>query len=132
MDASKGAFGVLAGVIFANCLGPTSSGQSIELVSVADDGTPGKGVACGAPSVSDDGSRVAFWSASNNLVANDNNSLRDVFVRDRTLRTTVLVSRSSSGTPSDADCANPRISADGRFVVFTTPSGLSRRGRHQP
>jgi Tol biopolymer transport system component len=73
-----------------------------------------------APSVSADGRFVAFDSEASNLVAGDTNDTWDVFVRDRRTKTTTLVSVSSSGAQADAASSHPSISANGRFVVFTS------------
>jgi Tol biopolymer transport system component len=51
------------------------------LVSAGKDGDQGNSGSY-APSINDDGSKVAFLSAANNLVADDANGMSDVFVRD--------------------------------------------------
>src|SRR5437660_8702473 len=56
--------------------------HTTEMVSLAMDGTPGNDISC-FPSISGDGRLVAFESKAANLVANDTNGVRDVFVRDR-------------------------------------------------
>ena len=81
------------------------------------------------PAISRDGKRISFASSASNLVANDTNGKRDVFVRDLTASTTSLVSRNASAignndSPAD-DPANLSvftsvISADGAFVAFTS------------
>ncbi len=88
-----------------------------ELVTV---GIPGVGRAssAGDPTVSRDGRMVAFRSLSSNLVADDLNYQQDIFVRDMQLGTTTLISRDTSGAPGTARSDNPKISADGRHVVF--------------
>ncbi len=58
----------------------TGSGDIIRL-SGSVDGEPPNG-ASGQPSISADGSTIVFDSAANNLAANDNNGLRDVFAVD--------------------------------------------------
>lgn len=70
------------------------------------------------PSISADGRFVAFDSTATNLVAGDTNGVGDVFVRDRTLGTTVCVSRSSSGVEANGFCTQPVLSADGGHVAF--------------
>jgi hypothetical protein len=69
-------------------------------------------------SISDDGTLVAFVSLASNLVANDNNSYWDVFVHDRQTGATSRVSVDSSGAEADGTSRAPRISGDGRYVVF--------------
>ncbi len=72
-------------------------------------------------SVSADGSLVAFTSAADDLVLSDTNGYPDVFVRDLALTNTVLVSVDASGTTSgNGLSAEPSISADGRFVAFSS------------
>ncbi|TAJ21570.1 MAG: hypothetical protein EPO68_04465, partial [Planctomycetota bacterium] len=66
-------------------------------VSVASGGAEGNGISTFA-ALSADARYVAFASASDNLVAGDTNAASDVFVRDRQLGITTLVSRASDGT----------------------------------
>ena len=68
-------------------------------------------------SISEDRRFVAFTSRADNLVSVDNNGKRDVFVLDRSGRTT-LVSVSSQGEQANDDAGAPSISADGRYVAF--------------
>ncbi|MCW5775737.1 MAG: PD40 domain-containing protein [Phycisphaeraceae bacterium] len=72
------------------------------------------------PSVSADGRFVAFSSAATNLVEGDTNGLDDVFVHDRQTGKTTRVSISSTGAQGDGDSTHPAISADGRFVAFSS------------
>jgi Tol biopolymer transport system component len=73
------------------------------------------------PSISADGRYVAFASRATNLAGLDGNGdLPDVFVRDLVAGTTVRVSVDSGGVPADGSAANPSISADGRYVAFST------------
>ena len=71
-----------------------------------------------APSVSADGRYVAFESEARNLVSDDTNKKKDVFVRDRVLGTTTRISVASDGTEANGESGEPAISADGRYVVF--------------
>jgi Tol biopolymer transport system component len=70
------------------------------------------------PSISANGRYVAFESAATNLVAGDANGMSDVFVRDRQMGTTTLVSRNSAGVEGDYHSYIPSISTDGRYVAF--------------
>lgn len=74
------------------------------------------------PSISADGRLVAFRSNSTNLDPADSNGRLDVFVRDLSAQTTNLVSRATgaAGTIGNDDSLNPRISADGSRVAFTS------------
>src|SRR6266545_1483859 len=75
------------------------------------------------PSVSADGTVVAFASDAPNLVADDDNDTIDVFAYDRSEGTTTLVSRGAGGEPADASSFSPAISADGRYVAFDSAAG---------
>jgi Tol biopolymer transport system component len=90
-----------------------------ERVSVASDGTPGQGPSF-YPSISADGRYVVFQSDAGNLVASDSNSATDIFLRDRTAGVTTLVSVSTAGVQGDKQSVTPSISADGRYVTFTS------------
>ncbi len=74
-------------------------------------------------SISANGRFVAFVSDSSNIVANDTNNRTDVFVRDRQMGQTILVSMNAAGTGSgDQSSRAPTITPDGRFVVFISAS----------
>lgn len=73
-------------------------------------------------SMSGDGRYVAFDSLATNLVPEDTNGVRDAFVRDRATGTTRRVSVSSSGEEANGSSVNVTISADGRYVAFTSPA----------
>ncbi len=69
--------------------------------------------------LSANGGFVAFVSYSNALVWGDTNGASDTFVRDRRIRTTQRANLTSSGAQTHAG-ANASLSADGRFVAFTS------------
>jgi Tol biopolymer transport system component len=90
-------------------------------VSVASDGTEGNlGSGQFGVSISADGQVVAFPSSARNLVPGDTNITWDVFVHDRQTPQTTRVSVASDGTEGDRDSTSPRLSADGRFVAFSS------------
>ncbi len=97
---------------------PTALAQTTERISVSSAGVQGNDSSIQASSITPDGRFIAFQSDASNLVAGDTNLSRDIFVRDRQLGTTTLVSKSSAGILSNNMSFNPSISADGRFVVF--------------
>ena len=71
------------------------------------------------PLLSADGRFVVFESQADDLVANDTNGTRDVFVRDLVGGTTTLVSVNRTGIGSGNGTSTAGgISADGRFVTF--------------
>ena len=90
-----------------------------ERVSVDSSGVQGNGQST-VPAVSADGRFVAFMSYASNLVASDTNDQRDIFVRDRQTGATTRVSVSSTGEQGNGGSDSPAISADGRFVAFTS------------
>ncbi len=73
-----------------------------------------------AAAISGDGRRVVFESVADNLSAEDDDTVQDVFVRDVVAGTTTLVSRATgaAGAGADLDAFAPDISSDGRRVVF--------------
>jgi Tol biopolymer transport system component len=86
---------------------------------VSTTGTTSGNIRSVSPVVSADGRYVAFTSLASNLVANDSNNTEDVFVRDLVTGTTTLVS--TTGTASgNRSSDNPVVSADGRYVAFTS------------
>jgi WD40 repeat protein len=90
-----------------------------ERVSVDSSGNQANGGSYSA-SLSSDGQVIAFESSATNLVANDKNNHYDIFVRDRSTGVTERVSVDSSGGGANGDSYDPTLSADGRFVVFTS------------
>ena len=71
--------------------------------------------------VSTNGRFVAFYSDADNLVPNDTNGCRDVFVRDRIAGVNLLASINTNGNASgDGISTDPAISADGRYIAFTS------------
>jgi len=104
-------------------------------VSSASSGTTGAASAL-QPSISATGRFVAFVSSFNGLVPGDTNTGADVFVKDRDADTdgifdetaagsqkTVRVNVDSAGQQTTkGNSARPSISADGRFVVFSSDS----------
>jgi subtilisin-like proprotein convertase family protein len=90
----------------------------ITRVDLAGDGSPANRASSGSPSVSANGRYVAFQSGADNLVAGDTNGVFDVFVRDLLARQTQRVSVRSDGIQGNGASQRPRISADGRLVLF--------------
>lgn len=72
------------------------------------------------PVISGDGRFVAWKSSGPNLVPGDTNNTGDVFVRDRVTGQTTRVSVSSAGVQGNGNSFDADLSADGRFVVFTS------------
>ena len=110
-----------------------------ERVSVDSAGAEGNGESIG-PAISADGRFVAFGSWASNLVPGDTNdscttggpdpsiiNCKDAFVHDRQTGTTELVSVDSAGNQGNnaspslvSDIEEPAMSADGRYVAFSS------------
>ncbi len=81
-----------------------------------------------SPSISADGSTVAFDSEAANLVPGDTNRASDLFVRDLKTGTTTRESVSSAGAQSgvvnhSVSSRPPSLSGDGRYVAFGSGAG---------
>ena len=70
--------------------------------------------------ISADGRFVVFSSNATNLVSDDTNFSSDIFVRDRETGNTTRISVDSGGNQSDGASYFPVISADGRFIAFSS------------
>jgi hypothetical protein len=88
-----------------------------ETASVDGSGQHLGGAAQGEVSMSSSGDVVA-WATVEALSPADTNGLYDIYVRDTDSGTTQLASVSTAGVLADAACGLPRISGNGRFVVF--------------
>ncbi len=95
-----------------------------ERVSVGSDGRQGNGPSGGYSSrnasISADGRFIAFWSLASNLVEGDTNGTSDVFVHDRQSGRTYRVSVSTDGIEGNNWSWAPSMSADGRYVAFSS------------
>jgi hypothetical protein len=94
-----------------------------ECVSIATAGTPADG-AVGPPVISTaDASIVAFAAIASNLDPRCAGALQgQLYIRDRQAGTTVCVSLDREGNPANFGAGPSSMSADGRFVVFTSPA----------
>ncbi len=70
--------------------------------------------------LSANGRYAVFDSAATNLVSNDTNTVRDVFLRDLVSGTTTRVSASANGTEGASYSWGGLVSADGQYVAFST------------
>ena len=97
-----------------------TAAPSTERISVSSTGIEGNGEST-HPSVSEDGRFVAFVSSARNLVIPPTAFSRShVYLRDRQAGTTTLVSATLAGTEGSASSDFPSLSADGRYVAFTS------------
>ncbi|MFT6619213.1 MAG: Tol biopolymer transport system component [Limisphaerales bacterium] len=93
--------------------------NTTELVSVGVNGTSPTGDSFSSL-MSDDGRTVAFVSVATNVVSNDHNNGADVFVRLRNSGTTVLASRTATGTSGNGSSSQPAIAPGGNYVAFVS------------
>ena len=89
-------------------------------VSVATGGAQGTGGTSDDPAISTNGRFVAFHSGATGLVSGDTNGKDDVFVHDRLTGVTERVSLTHTGAQASDNSWEPSISADGRYVAFTS------------
>ncbi len=89
----------------------------VELISVGLSGASANADSMQA-SISADGRYVAFASGASDLVLVDAPLAVDIFVRDRKLQTTTLVSATWNGATATNSSFAPCISANGRVVAF--------------
>ena len=87
-------------------------------VSVNSEGSEGNNNSAN-PVISADGRYVAFESDADNLIANDTNLAQDIFVRDLVKGTIQRVNLANDGSETDLS-SEPSISAEGRYVAFTS------------
>ena len=76
-----------------------------------------------SPAISDDGTRVAFVSASSGIGQTLNTGgLRQVYVRDLTTGTTDRLSQQpgGAGTIGNGDSESPALTASGRLAAFAS------------
>lgn len=92
--------------------------DAVERVSLHDDGLPRQAVAA-SPRVSQDGRYVVFAALGDSLDPEvDAGSTWQIYLRDRELGRTRLISRYPNGAAGNSGSSRPRITPDGRFVVF--------------
>lgn len=95
------------------------TGRTIR-ASVGSDGTESN-AGSGFPSLSGDGSKVAFQSEADNLVGNDDNGMRDVFVHDVDSGETHLVSLAEDGSRlgnGGSIASMQALSSSGKYAAF--------------
>jgi tricorn protease-like protein len=93
--------------------------KSIRRVSVDVNGNQGNFYVSN-PSISGDGRYVTFESAASNLVTGDTNNTSDIFVYDTQLSSIRRVSVDVNGNQGNGYSFSSNISADGRYVTFTS------------
>ena len=109
---------ILVALASVAALAPAHAGKTTRLTKGADDA--GVNLFFGPPSISANGRFVAFAGNPAGVVPEDQDGNSDVFVRDLKKKTTTRVSAPAGGGAADGWSHDPSISADGRFVAFTS------------
>jgi Tol biopolymer transport system component len=120
----QGTRGIVAAFLTAALVATSSAGAkpkvpATERVDVGPGGTQANGLS-EVYSISAKGRYVAFTSYASNLLPRDLGPGGDVFVRDRKEGTTELVSPGIDGEWPNGDSFEPSLSANGRYVAFTS------------
>lgn len=92
---------------------------STQRISISSEGEQSNGNS-DVPALSANGQFVVFTSNASNLVEGDTNNSGDVFLYDRDAGTLERISVSTDGTEGDGYSSAPSISADGRYVSFSS------------
>jgi WD40-like Beta Propeller Repeat len=96
--------------------------NTVELATVTPDGAP-LSYTNEESSISGDGRYVAYVSADSHAVAGLPEGIgAQVYLRDLENDTTVLVSKTSDGTPLDRGARTVEVSDDGHYVIYSTGS----------
>ena len=103
----------LAGDVFVHDMQTATTTR----VSVATNGAQADASSL-EPSMSWDGTSIAFSTNASNLVPGDTNDDYDVFVRDTDTATTTRVSVATNGTQANENSFSPSISGEGGYVAF--------------
>lgn len=93
-------------------------GPSIERVSTGSGDVRAQGGRSGAPDISADSRYVVFESTVPNWLSGGSAAIVDIYVKDRVSRELQRASNGVAGGGGNADSTRPRISGDGRYVVF--------------
>lgn len=117
-------------LLAVSCPGDGVAQVTVQAVDRAPDGSSADGFSSEA-SISRNGRFVAFSSAATNLVPNDTNSRADIFVRDLAGDEIILVSLRPNGSQTEAVSYEPKVSGDGRYVVFTTNDDMATDDQNQ-
>jgi hypothetical protein len=95
-------------------------------VMISTDPKAKKGGGGSRPSISYDGSRIAFYSHTSTLVTNDNNGIWDIFLWEKNIKTLKRISLTSDhkernqGNESANRVVAPSISGNGRYIAYST------------
>ncbi|MFC6287246.1 TolB family protein [Nocardioides sp. GCM10027113] len=98
---------------------PAATNERVALVNETDEQPDAESALNGTAQVTSHDGRYVVFSTEAALVPHDDNGILDVYLRDTGDGHTVLVSE-RRGRPGNDYSHEPTISADGRYVAFTT------------
>lgn len=93
-----------------------------KLISAAPTGEEGNGD-CYAPAISGDGKSVAFESNATNLITDDKNGVKDIFIWHSVTNKIERVSVGNDDKEANAASYEPSVSGDGNLIAFTSTAG---------
>ncbi|MEV4418242.1 hypothetical protein [Catellatospora sp. NPDC049609] len=89
-----------------------------QLISRGTDGKPAQG-SSGSPSISADGSVIAFVSSSSSLVRGDTNGKDDIFIYTPGSQSIQRILTNAFAQPN-GHSSSPEVSGDGRMIAYAT------------
>jgi flagellin-like hook-associated protein FlgL len=95
-------------------------GRGTTRISTDSSGNQAAGGQSLVNALSADGRYVAFFSSASNLVAGDSNGVQDAFIKDTLTGVTTRISTDSAGNQSNGGSTVTALSADGRYVAFSS------------
>lgn len=120
--AARGAASITSAHIKVNVTAaPPPKNSHVEWVSQGLDGQIPDGTDA-TPDISADGRYVVFASSATNYTTKDTGKHAHIYLRDRQTGTTTPVDLTPWGAFGSENAVTPAISADGRFVTYTSAS----------
>lgn len=96
--------------------------RTTERINVSSAGTVANASSFPPARISPDGRYVTFSSTATNLAPGDTGGRAQIYLRDRVQKTTRRVSVGSDGAAGNADTYHAAVSANGRYVAFSSGS----------
>jgi hypothetical protein len=121
----------LTGNMLVLVTGPASASHepAATILVSADTGDGSTNADSYDPSISADGTKIAYESDATDIVAGDTNGFSDVFLHDTVTGVTTLISAASGGGPANGDSRAPSINSDGTKITYQSRAD-PRRARH--
>jgi hypothetical protein len=80
------------------------------------------------PTISRDGTRIAYSSWAGNLVAEPDSVYTDIYVFDTTIESTRLITEAPNGSPADDHSGGATISLNGAYIAYDSRANNLVRG----